>query len=342
MARTYQARLKQKILTELKAEGGVEAFTPGLQIAVVYRGRRKARLALGKTYPYYDLASLTKIIFTVPALIQLFEARKLHLEDNASKFLSWWPHRGPTIRELLTHSGGLKNWAPFYDQLKGRPSQRYDELKSLITKIPKGRKGKALYSDLDFLLLGFILEEVTGKKWIDLWREQQKRLKLHQTHFHPKNKPVFARNLYAPTEGRQGEVHDDNTRALGGVAPHAGLFAPLEDVVRYGMLLREGYFSGSALGSKKAVRTFTRRSLPVGKGDWALGFMMPSRGKASSGSHFSLKSFGHLGFTGTSLWFDPVRDLLVVILSNRVHPTRDNPRFATLRPRLHDWICELL
>ncbi|MGZ3723862.1 MAG: serine hydrolase, partial [Bdellovibrionales bacterium] len=141
----------------------------------------------------------------------------------------------------------------------------------------------------------------------------------------------------------QGEVHDDNTWALAGVAPHAGLFAPIEAVSDWGLKLRAAVLHDSKrFGDPKMVRRFVTRQIPPQVGDWGLCFMKPTKGAASCGRYFSPKSFGHTGFTGTSLWMDPIHDVLVVILSNRVHPTRDNKSFALLRPKLHDWIRELL
>jgi CubicO group peptidase (beta-lactamase class C family) len=127
------------------------------------------------------------------------------------------------------------------------------------------------------------------------------------------------------------------------VAPHAGLFATPEAVSDWGLKLRQAVLKDSQrFGDPKMARRFVTRQIPPSRGDWGLGFMKPTKGRASCGRYFSQKSFGHTGFTGTSLWMDPIRDVLVVILSNRVHPTRDNKSFLSLRPKIHDWICELL
>ncbi|MCM2283108.1 MAG: serine hydrolase, partial [Bdellovibrionaceae bacterium] len=176
------------------------------------------------------------------------------------------------------------------------------------------------------------------------------RLDLRDAAFHVGNQPPHARRLYAPTEfcpwrkkTIQGEVHDENTWVLGGVAPHAGLFGTLDDLSRWGLCLRSSLRGGSGgLARPETVARFARRALPRARGDWALGFMLPGLKGASCGKYFSRLSVGHLGFTGTSLWYDPRRDLLVTVLSNRVHPTRENKLFPQLRGFLHDSVVESL
>jgi CubicO group peptidase (beta-lactamase class C family) len=184
-----------------------------------------------------------------------------------------------------------------------------------------------------------------------VWSEIRDRLGFDDVDFHRGNRPLFPRKLYAPTEKDewrkktlQGEAHDENTWSLGGVAPHAGLFGPIEELSRWGLLLRRAMRGekSNAFPSPQTVAKFTKRAIPKARGDWALGFMMPTKGSASCGPLFSPKSVGHTGFTGTSLWYDPTQDLLVTILSNRVHPTRENREFLQLRPKIHTWIAEEL
>ena len=138
----------------------------------------------------------------------------------------------------------------------------------------------------------------------------------------------------------RGEVHDENTWALGGVAPQAGLFGTIGDLSNWGLELRKAVMGKrNGLCSEKTAKLFTKRRTPVTQGDWGLGFMKP--GKNSSAGKFSKSSFGHLGFTGTSIWIDPKRDLVVSILSNRVHPTRDNIEIRKLRPLIHNIVVGL-
>jgi CubicO group peptidase (beta-lactamase class C family) len=247
-------------------------------------------------------------------------------------------------------------WQPFYKHLHGslEPNRRWRQLQRLLESMrPKQPGKKSVYSDIDLFLLGFLMEELKQKDLLTLWREVQDGLRLDRMHFHPFNRPVFDRRCYAPTEALhdevlqgkvlQGEVRDENARALGGVAPHAGLFSGIDDVSRWALQLRKSFLGSERtyFGSPAVVRYFVSRRLPKSKGDWGLCFMKPSQGRASCGKYFSSKSFGHTGFTGTSLWMDPVQDLIVIILSNRVHPTRENRKFVAFRPVLHDWICEL-
>jgi CubicO group peptidase (beta-lactamase class C family) len=227
---------------------------------------------------------------------------------------------------------------------------RWAQLKKRIARERPSRRRTALYSDLDLWMMGAYLEAVRESSLLAMWDQVHERLDLGEIFFHPFNKPRHSRKRYAPTEScpwrhkvLQGEVHDDNTWALGGVAPHAGLFGSVEAVSDWGLKLRAAVLKDDRLfGDPRMVRKFTSRQIPRSVGDWGLGFMKPSRPKSSCGRYFSLQSFGHTGFTGTSLWIDPVRDLQVVILSNRVHPTRDNTRFQGLRPQLHDWVCQQL
>jgi CubicO group peptidase (beta-lactamase class C family) len=142
----------------------------------------------------------------------------------------------------------------------------------------------------------------------------------------------------------RGQVHDENTWSLKGVAPHAGLFGTLDDLSKWGLLLRSAMRGKNSkhFASSPTVKLFTHRAISRTRGDWALGFMLPGKDTPSAGPHFSAQSVGHTGFTGTSIWYDPKRDLLVTIVSNRVHPTRENKEYITLRPRLHSLIVEEL
>ncbi len=337
----------------------LEEATPSLKLAVYHRGQRRAQMSFGQDYDLYDWASLTKIVFTVPLYMRAVEDLGLDLGTPVQDFLFWWPQPQVRYRDLLTHSAGMRAWRDFYRHLEGPldPVQRFEQLKVLLMDVgPEPRPSDvvprpALYSDLDFLLLGAALEEIFFRDLEVLWKAQQEKMELWQTDFHPRNRRPKPEDLYAPTENcswrgklLQGEVHDENAWALGGVAPHAGLFGPLSDLERFGLLLRKTYLSprGSSLASQEVFRRFVRRALPRRRGDWALGFMLPTAGKASCGGHFSPLSFGHTGFTGTSLWYDPRKDLLVVMLSNRVHPSREKREFVRLRPMIHDWIYESL
>lgn len=327
-------------------------ITPGLVIEVHQRGRRKGRIELGDTYEFYDLASLTKVIFTASYSMRVFSSQPKALQQPIGEFLPDWKCAKRSPQQFLTHTAGMDWWRPYYKSLKGPmfPDSRWSQLKRKLKKIKPVRQQKAIYSDLDLWAMGAYLEASQEKSLLSMWEHLHERLDLGEIFFHPGNRPRYARSRYAPTElcswrGKvmQGEVHDENTWALAGVAPHSGLFGTIEAVSDWGLKLRAAVLKDSeAFGSPKMVKNFVQRQIPRVVGDWGLGFMKPSLPKSSCGRHFSVKSFGHTGFTGTSVWIDPVKDLMVVILSNRVHPTRDNKQFVSLRGPLHDWVVESL
>jgi CubicO group peptidase (beta-lactamase class C family) len=346
----FENALKRKIDTEVE----LREYTPGVVIDVYKNGRRRGLVHAGDTYKWWDLASLTKIIFTASNSIGYFSDHPGELSRPVNEKLGWWRSRATTPALLLSHTAGLGWWKPYYKKLKGpmEPEKRWRQLQRLLAKEKPGRAAKAVYSDLDLWMLGSYLEAARQMSLLEMWESVADRLALKDIFFQPGNRPRFARSKYAPTEksawrrGRvmRGEVHDENTWALAGVAPHAGLFGTIEAVSDWGLKLRSAVLKDSKrFGSPAVVRRFVRRQIPSSKGDWGYGFMKPTRGSASCGRYFSADSFGHTGFTGPSLWMDPKQDLLVVIMSNRVHPTRANTSFPkVLRPMLHDWICELL
>lgn len=323
--------------------------TPGVQVGVVYKGKIVARMGWGQVYRFYDLASLTKILFTTTAFMDLVETKNLNLQCKLQSFLPHWNYASTTLAQLLSHNAGQHWWYPFYKKINRRlhPKNRRQQLYSMVCHKKVDRQSKhAIYSDLDFFLLGGVLEKVYLSDLYSIWLSLHQKYKFKDLFFHPYNKRKYAKSEYAPTEKcswrkttLQGWVHDENAFALGGVSTHAGLFGSLDGVLDWGIKLRNGFFDESPrLADVNVVHNFAKRQLPVSVGDWGYGFMKPTKGSASCGRRFSLQSFGHTGFTGTSLWMDPTQDLLVVILSNRVHPTRDNKRFVSLRPQIHDWI----
>jgi len=347
--------------------------TPGFRLQAYQSGRKKIDLALGQTYDFYDWASLTKIVFSATQMMRLFDRGLYRLDQDIRDFVPWFSSPAPAadckIKNLLNHSAGLAWWKPLYKKVspQNEPARRWNALEAVLEKEMKKdvRQSKrkaarsdagayrrsAVYSDLDLFILGAMMKRLTEKDFAEMWSEIQDDLGLAQTHFHIMNRPVYQRSRYAPTENcpwreriLQGEVHDENTWALGGVAPHSGLFGPIDDLSRWGLSLRDGIIgrTESGLAHAPTVRLFTRRSLPRTVGDWALGFMMPSKKNATCGRFFSRRSVGHLGFTGTSLWFDPKNDLLVTILANRVNPTRENRIFPQMRGHIHDCVVRAL
>lgn len=343
---------EKRLQARLRADAtDLAAATPGVVIGAWERGRLKGVVRAGETYQYYDLASLTKIIFAATASLHYFSTHRAELRRPVCEKLPWFRGRA-TPFHLLTHTAGLEWWLPMYQKLRGPidPVQRWAQMEQALARLGRRKSRKAVYSDPDLWLMGAFLREAAGFELHDLWLETADRVGMKELFFHPRNKPRFARALYAPTERcpwrqrvMRAEVHDENAWALGGVSTHAGLFGSLEGVASWGLELRRAWRGDShRFGTHSMVKYFTGRRIPRTVGDWGLGFMKPSRPASTAGRHFSVVAFGHTGFTGTSFWFDPRRDLMVIILSNRIHPTRDNREFLALRPRLHDFVAESL
>jgi len=308
----------------------------------------------------YDLASLTKVIVTTTVAMTLVDEGRLDLDAPVRSVVpefSGGEKDRVTIRQLLTHSGGLLWWAPLYEHLRG-PRAYLERIVSMDLDYPPG--SKSVYSDLGLILFGEVLERIAGESLETLGRTRVlDPLSMTHTMYRP---PAALRERCAPTErdpwrGRllQGEVHDENAFALGGVAPHAGLFGTAGDLARFAqMLLGGGELEGHRIVSRATVELFTRRvGAPAGS-TRALGWDTPGDGSghrssvpgepgySSAGSLFSPRSFGHTGFTGTSMWMDPDRDLFVVLLTNRVHPTRENRRILAVRARVADAVIRAL
>lgn len=335
-------------------ESLIEGATPGAVVRAYQKGRLKIELCSGKTYPRYDLASLTKIIFTTTFLMNKVSEDGLSLEEPLSKDMPWIKSRSLTAERCLMHHSGLNWWEPFFKAMDlTRPrEERWKSLQAILCPQPVRQKSIAVYSDLDFLILGHWMEYLADKPLLDCWTDIQARLSLSDLEFHVDNVPVHARTDYAPTEDcpwrkkiLQGEVHDENCWSLGGVAPHAGLFGTLDSVSKWALRIRQSLLDekkADGFVDSKVLARFAKRAFPADVGDWGLGFMKPTKGRASCGRYFGPSSFGHTGFTGTSIWFEPKQDLIVIVLSNRVHPTRENKKFIEVRPRIHDLVCKEL
>jgi CubicO group peptidase (beta-lactamase class C family) len=216
---------------------------------------------------------------------------------------------------------------------------------------PRGTR--SVYSDLGFMLLGFLVERLSGMA-LNLWCEEVivQPLRADPMMFCPTAgrahlavvRPIIDVSRIAPTEqdewrGRllRGEVHDENAAAMGGVAGHAGLFGTAESVLAVSGAWLRGYHGKESILDGVLVRQFTTRQPSAAQSSWALGWDTPSA-PSSSGSSFSERSFGHLGYTGTSLWIDPLCELEVVLLSNRVYPSRKNEKIKAFRPSIHDLV----
>ena len=343
-----------RVLDRFVAEG---AF-PGGVLAVGHRGdlvhlRPFGRLSYDEGSPaviegtIYDLASLTKVVATTTMAMILVDEERLDLDSPVQDFLPRFTGEGKeqvTLRHLLTHSSGVDWWAPLYEEVKGK--QAYVErIQAMDLVYEPGSRAK--YSDLGLILLGEILERVAGEPLDTFVRRRVfELLAMTDTRFRPGDE---LRGRIAPTEndpwrGRilRGEVHDENAYALGGVAPHAGLFSTAGDLARFvQMMINGGVFEHHRLISRDTVQHFIREA-GVPESTRALGWDTKSPEKSSAGTLFSADSYGHTGFTGTSIWIDPTRQLFVILLTNRVHPTRENKLIRQVRPAVADAVVRAL
>jgi CubicO group peptidase (beta-lactamase class C family) len=351
------------VLARMPREGEVleYAWVRGLAVA------RPERLPMRRD-TIFDLASLTKPIATTTAIMMLVDEGSICLDDPVAKSLPSFADRGKeavTIRQLLCHCAGLKPWRGFHEllirkerktgeRLIGTKEGREWILDRVIRSALVHEPGEAaVYGDLDFIVLGALVEAVSRRSFAEFCESRIfERLGLADTHFFPipvdgsQAVPDSVRRRVAATENcpwRErvlwGEVHDPNASAMGGVAGHAGLFSTADDVLEFGQFFLDAWHGRSDVLPPERVREFSERQGLPESSDWALGWDTPTEGASASGNHFSLKSVGHLGFTGTSLWIDLERELIVVMLTNRVHQVAKRSRFE-LRPKVHDAIVE--
>ena len=336
-----------------KLQTAIQDVTPGVVVRAYHHGRMICDIQVGQTYPIYDLASLTKVIFTQQTIMRAYDQGLWNLETKVKDLVPDFAFPDIKVTELLTHTSGLEWWKPFYKDIKLSDTWQAKRqwLFKEINKSELKPNGKAVYSDLGFMTLGFVLEALYKKDLIQIWQDSKNDFyPTTSLDFHVNNLPLNDVSQYAPTEEcpfrkkvMRGEVHDENTWALGGVSTHAGLFGSIDDVAAFGLNLRSQLHGIARYKIKqKTAQLFAARAIDQEVGDWALGYMMPSIENASCGPHFSLHSIGHTGFTGTSFWYDPRQDLLVVALSNRVNYGRDNRKYVSLRPQIHSWIYEAI
>ncbi len=316
-------------------------------------------------HTHFDLASLTKPLVTASLCIWAVSSGRLDLDSRLDRFFPQTSLRAPmrevSIRHLLNHSSGLPPYWPFYIDLIGIPqTERRETLLALILDSPLiGKPGVAsCYSDLGFMLLGILLENLLGAP-LDSLAAQLLSSSIFDRQLHycrmdvesdpscpaktpPKTPAAFAATELCPWRKRLlvGEVHDENAYCLGGVAGHAGLFGSASGVVQW-LTFLSGVYKGEDSGSSwssAVVREFWDRPQASPTGTWVLGFDTPSPSESSAGELISPHSVGHLGFTGTSFWLDLEKDLLIVLLTNRVHPSRRNDKIKQFRPLLHDLV----
>ncbi len=297
----------------------------------------------------YDLASLTKVIGLTTAAMMLVDSGKLDLDAPVQRYVPAFQGAGKervTIRHLLTHSSGMPAWRPLYAETATR-----EQALALVDTTPLLRQpgDTFVYSDLGAMVLTQAVEAVAGQRLNDfLGTRLFGPLGMHSTRFLP---PESWRDHIAPTENDtafrhrllRGEVHDENAGRLGGVSGHAGLFSTGPDLAAFAVWLlqtRQGGVNQPALRAE-LVRAFTQRqNIPPGSSR-ALGWDTPSE-NSSAGTKMGPNAFGHTGFTGTSIWFDPDRNLFIILLTNRVNPTRANAKILQVRRRVADLVNDAL
>jgi len=335
---------------------------PGAALAVTHRGALVVSRGFGcftydSTSPEvradttFDLASLTKVVATTAMAMLLYERGVLSLESPVAEvipdFVTLAPltqqseRKSVTVRMLLAHCSGLPAYVKLFETTHSR-----DELlrAAMATPLIASPGSKAEYSDIGFILLGEILARLAGAQ-LDVFAQREifAPLGLSRTCFNP---PADWKTELPPTEDDQtfrrriiqGEVNDENASVMDGVAGHAGLFAPATDIARFAECMLRG---GVPILRRGPVELFTRREASPAGSSRALGWDTPSH-PSSSGAHFSPRSYGHLGFTGTSLWIDPDRQLSVTLLTNRTWPDRSSQAIRQVRPLVHDAIVEAL
>ena len=305
----------------------------------------------------FDLASLTKVMGTATLAALLVDRGWMDWSSPLERYFPGITAPGVTLTHLLSHTAGYVAWQPLWEKMRdrfaGQPlervavSLRQKAMRDLVLQIPPDvRPGeRAVYSDISFLMLGFVLEEVTQlplDEAISEWLWSPMGL----------DTASFRRVTCDPAQGRddfvaateicpwrggllQGQVHDDNCWSMGGYAGHAGAFGSIRDVLQFARVLMGSPDQQRFLSPRVIEAMWSRVSMPAGCGR-TLGWDTPSEQDSSAGHQFSKNSVGHLGFTGTSLWIDRDAGVAVSLLSNRVHPSRENSKIKAFRPIFHD------
>ena len=327
---------------------------PGAQLLVVRDGIIAHRKAYG-FFDYgiysqpvdngtlYDLASVTKVVATTNAVMKLSEENRLSLDDPVVKYVPEFGRNGKekiTLYNLMVHNSGLPAWRRFYEFCQ-TPQCALDSVYASGLVYRTG--DSTIYSDLGLITMGKVIEKVSGTtldRYVDSVFFQP--LGMVNTMFNP---PASLFPRITPTEVDsfwhktflpvQGRVHDENAATLGGVSGHAGLFSTSSDLaIMMQMLLNGGVYGGKRYLKEETIRRFTSRQ--PGGGSRAIGWDTKSEGRSFSGSLTSMNTFLHTGFTGTSVVCDPEKNVIVILLTNRVYPTRNSTKIFQVRPRVHD------
>jgi CubicO group peptidase (beta-lactamase class C family) len=334
-----------------------ERAFPGCAISILHRGRVVALKGTGRfTYDpgspavgadtIFDLASVSKVVATTPMAMLLYKRGQLDLEAPVVSLLPEFAGDDPrrdqvTVRMLLAHSSGL----PAYERLFERVRTREELIRAALAVPLAADPGmRAEYSDIGFIVLGELLARLADEA-LDRFcqREVFGPLGMARTGYCPP--PAWRTQIPPTVDDRtfrhrvvQGEVHDENASVMGGIAGHAGVFAPAADVALFAHSMLNG---GRPILRPETVALFTRRQPAPPAASRGLGWDTPSR-PSQSGRHLSQTAFGHLGYTGTSLWIDPELQLAITLLTNRTWPDHINQAIKQVRPNFHDAVVEAL
>ena len=340
-------------LRDVLARAYADSAFPGAVAVVGNHARVLADASVGRLdwvpgaapdeHTLWDLASLTKVLGMTSAVMQLFEQGRIDLDAPLQRYIPEW--RGPnkdrvSIRHLITHTSGLPAFKAYDRQTHDPDSLAKLMFGTPLDTIPGARM---VYSDIGAYMLGRLVERLSGQP-LDAYvvAHVSAPLGMNETMYRP---PASLRSRIAPTEidslrgGKVwGFVHDERAYYLGGVSAHAGIFSSAHDLSRFArMYLNGGELDGARVFRPATIQLFTTRQVA----DRALGWQKPERDN-SAGHLMSERAFGHTGFTGTSIWIDPARDVFVILLSNRVNPTRANTRIGRVRVALADAVMSTM
>lgn len=338
-----------------------EGSFPGAVVLVSRKGIIVANKAYGKAVAVpsektrcmelnaiFDLGSITKPVATATSTMILLERGRLRLDDPVKLFIPSFAegHKDKvTIYHLLTHTSGLPAWKPLYKECRTRS----DFLRELCRmQLEYHPDEKVVYSCLGFILLTFVLEKITHESLASFSsREIFKPLRLENTFFNPPQRlwerTVATEQCSWRNRVLIGEVHDENAYGMRGVSGNAGLFSTAHDVAVYAqMMLNKGKYGGVRVLSSSSIGLMTKNYTSKLGEPRGLGWLLKSERLSSAGDFFSSSSFGHTGFPGTSLWIDPEKELIAILFTNRIHPTRENEAFLHIRPIFHNLIASAI
>ncbi len=357
------------LIDEMMAQGIAQGVFPGAALLVASKGTILYRSFFGQAsvIPHkepvtegtiWDIASLTKPVVTASLALQACLEKRLSLKEQVSRQIPEMAEDGAkkkiTIRHLLKHTSGLPAWKPYYEEIERerpellgcRESRQVYLAKISHEPLQVPISFRRIYSDLGFILLGILLEDLFEAPLDRLFAEKiAGPLGMKDTWYVPIGaKLPRPYTTFAATEESawrkkliRGEVHDDNAYALGGVAGHAGLFSTVDDLHQFLTAIETAVREGHPLFPRELVEEFIGPKTRI-----KLGWDTPSEEGSQAGRYFSKNSIGHLGYSGCSFWADLDRGFHVILLTNRVHPTAANEKIKEFRPKIHDLIEELM